>query len=131
MAKTLGDESKYQIGLTKIFFRAGMLSHLETLRTQRINELVTLVQKNVRRMIAYRDYQRLRKGTILAQSRWRGKLARREVEEMRRNAAATKIQTVARGWLARKHYANMREAVIKIQARMCPNCRASWAAPLC
>lgn len=116
LAKTLGDESKYQIGLTKIFFRAGMLSLLETLRTQRIAELVTLVQKNVRRHIAYKEYQRLRKATILLQTRWRGKMARRQVEDMRRSAAATKIQTAARGWLARRRYVAMQQAVVKIQA---------------
>jgi myosin-5 len=55
----LKEEDKYQIGLTKIFFRAGMLAVLEGLRTARLNQLVTVVQKNVRRWI---DLRRFREG---------------------------------------------------------------------
>jgi len=117
LAKTLKEEDKYQIGLTKIFFRAGMLALLESLRTQRLNELVTLVQKNVRRRVAYKQYQDLRKKTIHIQAWWRGVLARKFVENLKRETAAIKIQRTARGWLARKKYIEMRQAVIKIQAR--------------
>ncbi len=56
LSATINDEDKYQLGLTKIFFRAGMLALLESLRTQRLNYLVTLVQKNVKRMFARRDF---------------------------------------------------------------------------
>ena len=116
LARTLNDEDKYQIGLTKIFFRAGMLAFLEALRTNRLNELVTLVQKNVRRRIAYKHYQDLRKKTIRIQAWWRGILAKRFVEDLRRQIAAIRIQRVARGWLARKEYKETRQAVIKIQS---------------
>ena len=39
---------KYQLGLTKIFFRAGMLAFLENLRTTRLNECAVMIQKNLR-----------------------------------------------------------------------------------
>ncbi|OCF76638.1 hypothetical protein I204_02336 [Kwoniella mangroviensis CBS 8886] len=116
LQKTLKDEDKYQMGLTKIFFRAGMLAFLESVRTQRLNELVTLVQKNVRRRIAYKHYQTLRVSTIKIQSWYRGILARRFVEEKKKESAAIKIQKVARGYLARKRYTEIRNAVVKIQA---------------
>jgi len=116
LTKTLKEEDKYQIGLTKIFFRAGMLAVLESVRTQRLNELVTLVQKNVRRRIAYKHYQDMRKKTIRIQAWWRGIMARRQVEELKRQTAAVKIQRVARGWMARRKYIEMRQAVIKIQS---------------
>ncbi|WVR04411.1 hypothetical protein IAU60_001413 [Kwoniella sp. DSM 27419] len=116
LEKTLKDEDKYQMGLTKIFFRAGMLALLESLRSARLNELVTLIQKNIRRRIAYKEYQTLRKSTIRIQAWWKGILARRLVEQKRRETAAIRIQRVARGWLARKHYKEARDAVIKIQS---------------
>ncbi|KAK8846733.1 hypothetical protein IAR55_005820 [Kwoniella newhampshirensis] len=116
LQKTLKDEDKYQMGLTKIFFRAGMLAFLESLRTARLNELVTLVQKNIRRRIAYKQYQATRKSTIKIQSWWRGILARRYVEEKKRETAATKIQSIARGFLARRNLTQAREAVVKIQS---------------
>ena len=119
LSKTLKEEDKYQIGLTKIFFRAGMLALLESLRTHRLNELVTLVQKNVRRRIAYKQYQDLRRSTIRIQAWWKGILARRYVENLRRETAAIRIQRVARGWLARKQYIELHRAIVKIQAREC------------
>lgn len=94
-----------------------MLAFLESLRTQRFNELVTLVQKNVRRRIAYKQYQDLRNKTIRIQAWWRGILARKLVDELKRENAAVRIQRIARGWLARKKYTELRQAVIKIQAR--------------
>ena len=116
LAKTIKEEDRYQIGLTKIFFRAGMLAHLEALRTQRLNELVTLVQKNVRRYLEYKKYKDLRGKTIKVQTWWRGILAVRYTQELRRQAAAVRIQRVARGWLARKKYTDLRQAVIRIQS---------------
>lgn len=116
LEQTLKEGDTYQIGLTKIFFRAGMLALLESLRTNRINHLVTLVQKNVRRHIEYKRYQTLRRATIKIQAWWRGVLARKEYERLRKEAAAIKIQSVARGWLARREYVRTREAVIKIQS---------------
>lgn len=116
LQRTLKDENKYQIGLSKIFFRAGMVALLESLRTARLNALVTLVQKNVRRRIAYKHYQDLRRRTITIQAWWRGIQARRLVEQMRRDAAATLLQRAARGVLQRRAYANTRQAVVTIQA---------------
>jgi myosin-5 len=51
LQKTINDPDKYQNGLTKIFFRAAMLAALESLRSDRLNALVTIVQKNMRRCI--------------------------------------------------------------------------------
>lgn len=116
LASTLKEQDKYQIGLTKIFFRAGMLAFLEALRTARLNQLVTVVQKNVRRWIEMRHYRNLRRRTIQIQCWWRCILAKKQVEEMRRQRAAIMIQRVARGWLARRKYQDLRSAVIKIQA---------------
>ena len=116
LKKTLKEQDKYQIGLTKIFFRAGMLAVLEGLRTARLNQLVTVVQKNVRRWIDLRRFRDLKAKTINIQCWWRVVLAKRLAEDMRRERAALRIQTVARGWLARKEYARTRAAVIKIQS---------------
>lgn len=116
LKQTLKEQDKYQIGLTKIFFRAGMLAVLEGLRSARLNQLVTIVQKNVRRWIEYRKYQNLRSNTIKIQCWWRVVQAKQLAGEMRREKAAVRIQTVARGWLARKQYQTLRAAVIRIQS---------------
>ena len=113
---TIQEEDKYQAGLTKIFFRAGMLAYLERLRTDRLNALVTLMQKNALRFLHQTRYQRLRRATIGTQCMWRRTLARREAERRRKEAAATGIQKVVRGYLQRKQYVRTQKAVVTLQA---------------
>lgn len=93
-----------------------MVALLESLRTARLNALVTLVQKNVRRRIAYKQYQDLRKRTIVIQSWWRGILGRRLAEETKREAAAVLLQSAARALLQRRSYIKTRHAVVAIQS---------------
>jgi myosin-5 len=114
--KTIADIDMYQNGLTKIFFRAGMLAALESLRSDRLNAMVTVVQKNMRRRMAMKKYQELRRATIKIQTWWRGILARRLVESIRREASAKRLQTAARAFMQRKHFLDVRRGVVLIQS---------------
>jgi myosin V len=116
LSATINDQDKYQLGLTKIFFRAGSLALLESLRTQRLNYLVTLVQKNVKRMLARRDYVRMKTAAIKLQSWWRGEMGRRMVAELRRQKAAVLIQKIIRGYMERQRFLALRASVTKAQA---------------
>ena len=115
--KTINDHDKYQSGKTKIFFRAGMLAALESLRSNRLNALVTIVQKNMRRRIAVKKYQDLRKATIRIQTWWRGILARRLVDFVRRTVTAQRLQNVCRRYVQRKIFLDARHSVILVQSR--------------
>lgn len=117
LAKTIADPDMYQNGLTKIFFRAGMLAALESFRSDRLNAMVTVVQKNVRRRLAVKRYKNLRAATIKIQTWWRGVLARRLVEGVRREAAAVRLQKAIRGFLQRKRFLDIRHGVILFQSR--------------
>ncbi|RDX45496.1 hypothetical protein OH76DRAFT_1408073 [Lentinus brumalis] len=117
LEKTINDPDKYQPGLTKIFFRAGMLAALESLRSNRLNQLVTIVQKNMRRKMAVKKYQELRHATIRIQTWWRGLLARKLVDKVRRNVAATRLQRGIRRYLQRKRFLTIRASVVAVQSR--------------
>jgi myosin V len=117
LEKTINDPDKYQNGLTKIFFRAGMLAVLESLRANRLNALVTVVQKNMRRRMAVKKYRTLRAATIRVQTWWRGILARRFVENVRREAAAIRLQTGIRTYLQRKRFLGTSGAMKLFQSR--------------
>jgi myosin-5 len=114
---SIKDKSKYQLGLTKIFFRAGVLGGFEQYRSTRLNALATLIQKNFQRFMAVKRYQNLRRTTIGIQSIWRAKLAKRLMEEMRRDAAAILIQRNARGYLERLRYKRTTLAIVAVQSR--------------
>lgn len=117
LERTINDPEKYQPGLTKIFFRAGMLAALEALRSGRLNALVTIVQKNMRRRMAMKKYKELRAATIKIQTWWRGILARRLVERIRREVAATRLQTAIRSHAQRRKFLDIRHSVIRLQSR--------------
>ena len=115
--RTIADPNMYQNGLTKIFFRAGMLAALESLRSDRLNAMVTVVQKNMRRRMAVKKYQELRRATIRIQTWWRGILAKRLVESIRREVSAIRLQTGIRRFILRKHFLDTRRTVVLFQSR--------------
>ena len=109
---------KYQLGLTKIFFRAGMLAFLENLRTNRLNECAVLIQKNLRAKYYRRKFLRARQSIILLQSAARAYHGRKTAQELRTVKAATTIQRVWRGTKQRKAFLRIRSEVIMAQAAM-------------
>ena len=95
---------KYQLGKTKIFFRAGQVAYLEKLRSSRLRACGVMIQKHVRAWIAHKRYQRVRKSVMLAQRFGRGFLARKLARRLKEDKAATKLQAAARGFLQRRRY---------------------------
>ncbi|CAK5279555.1 unnamed protein product [Mycena citricolor] len=118
LEKVIPDKDKYQSGLTKIFFRAGMLASLEALRSDRLNAMVTVVQKNMRRRMAVKKYQQLRQSTIKIQTWWRGVLAKKLVSFIRREVSAKRLQTLCRRFVQRKKFLDVKVSVTLLQSRI-------------
>ncbi|KAH6622009.1 P-loop containing nucleoside triphosphate hydrolase protein [Boeremia exigua] len=107
---------KYQMGLTKIFFRAGMLAFLENLRTARLYDAAVMIQKNLRAKYYRRIYLEMRTAIVSVQSLARGYMTRERAEEARQVKAATTIQRVWRGSKDRKRFHIVRKSVILFEA---------------
>ncbi|KXL51019.1 hypothetical protein M433DRAFT_7133 [Acidomyces richmondensis BFW] len=121
LRKALGEgkkdgTDKYQLGLTKIFFRAGMLAFLENLRTDRLNEAAIMIQKNLRAKYYRRRYLETLEAIKTFQAYTRGYMARRQAQEARRQKSATTIQRVWRGQKERKRYIQFRDDLILFEA---------------
>jgi myosin-5 len=121
LRKALGDisqqkQDKYQLGLTKIFFRAGMLAFLENLRTSRLNECAIMIQKNLKCKYYRHRYLEARESILTTQSVIRGFLARQRADEIRQIKAATTIQRVWRGQKQRKAYNEIRGNIILFES---------------
>ncbi|KAL9587715.1 MAG: hypothetical protein Q9212_000006 [Teloschistes hypoglaucus] len=110
-----GGIDKYQLGLTKIFFRAGMLAFLENLRSTRLKDCAIMIQKNLRCNYYRRKYLEARGSILLLQALVRGSAARKRAEEVRHVRAATVIQKVWRGQRERKQYNSIRNNIILLQ----------------
>lgn len=117
LAPPKGDGTdKYQLGLTKIFFRAGMLAFLENKRNARLNEAAIMIQKNLRCRYYRRKYLEARDSIIEFQSLARAFIARLHAEEVRQIKAATTIQCAWRGSKERKRYQRIRRNIIIFQS---------------
>lgn len=94
-----------------------MLAALESLRSDRLNALVTLIQKNWRRRMAVKNYKKMRTAAITIQTWWRGVLARRFVESVRREVYAIRLQTAFRRFVQRRKFLVIRQAIVLLQSR--------------
>ncbi|GAA5810824.1 hypothetical protein MFLAVUS_004251 [Mucor flavus] len=110
------DTDKYQVGLTKIFFRAGQLAYMEKLRSDRLSQCAILIQKNIRRYLARVRYVRVQKMALMLQAVARQKTAKRQMELLRRERAAIVIQKNWRRYIARQKYLKTRAFIIQTQA---------------
>ncbi|KAI1765564.1 putative myosin MYO2 [Hypoxylon sp. FL1150] len=106
----------YQLGNTKIFFRAGMLAHLENLRQSRMSEAAIMIQKNLKAKYYRRKYLEAREAIVSIQSLARAYATRVKAQELRTVRAATTIQRVWKGQKQRKQFLQIRSSVILVQA---------------
>ncbi|UPK94960.1 hypothetical protein LCI18_005895 [Fusarium solani-melongenae] len=107
---------KYQLGLTKIFFRAGMLAFLENLRTNRLNDCAIMIQKNLRAKYYRRRYLEAREAVIRTQSAIRAWKARKQAMELRTIKAAITIQRVWRGQKQRRTFLRIRKDMVLFES---------------
>jgi len=110
------ERGQYQFGLTKIFFRAGMLATMENLRTKRLNEAAVMIQKNLLSRYHRRRYLEARTSILQCQAIFRGFMARRLAGNMRCEKAATTIQRVWRGQKEARKYNIIRDTIVQFQA---------------
>jgi myosin-5 len=85
IAKTnITKEGMFEVGKTKIFFRAGQLAYLEKLRIKTFEKHLILIQKNTRRHLCQKLFMRKRKAVIKIQSILRMFQACKVADELRR-----------------------------------------------
>ncbi|ETS76711.1 hypothetical protein PFICI_12098 [Pestalotiopsis fici W106-1] len=121
LSKALGEstgqgQDKYQLGLTKIFFRAGMLAFMENLRTERLNSAAIMIQKNLKAKYYRARYLEARTAILEFQSLARAFMIRRKAEEWRTIKAATTIQKHWRGYKQRRAFLKIRADLILAQS---------------
>lgn len=116
LTSTIKDEDKFQIGLTKIFLRAGMLAYLESRRLDRLNTLATIIQKNFKRTLQRRRYLKQREAAIKIQTWWRGIAARKLVLSIKKDVAVRRLQNAARMFIQRSRFLAVHNAITKLQA---------------
>lgn len=108
-------ETMWQIGHTKIFFRAGVLGAMEDL-WRRTRDATILIQAQMRMHVARTKFLRMRDAVTTIAANRRGQLQRRVFKvEMSEHRAAVIAQAAARRWLARHQAKRKLKAIVTIQ----------------
>ncbi|KAK4741814.1 hypothetical protein SAY87_025402 [Trapa incisa] len=108
----------FQMGETKIFLRAGKMAELDSQLTEVLSHSAKIIQQEVRRYLTRKQYNILRKISILVQSRWRGKLACKLLGNMRKAKAATLIEKHSRSYIVKSTYDRVKLSAITMQTAL-------------
>lgn len=109
------DKKKYQLGNTKIFFKAGLLAHFEKLRADKLYKAAVMIQKNIRRHNCRKQYLEIRQSIVLFQAVCRGKNERARLRRVAEAEAATLLQTLIRSYLIKNQVKNALRSIVSIQ----------------
>lgn len=93
-------EIEWQIGKTKVFLRSRVYEPLEDARNQIINTNALIIQKNWKRYITEKKYQKQRNSVLKIQHAYKGWKLR--IDFLRKRRAAIVIQSHLRGVFARE-----------------------------
>ncbi|BAO40767.1 myosin-2 [Kluyveromyces marxianus] len=116
LKRTMDDVSKYQTGNTKIFFKAGMLAHLEKLRSDKLYVSSVLIQKKIKGVHYRRRYLETVSAIRSLQSASRGLLIRQSVDHEFKTNCSLLIQSTYRGISVRKNVSSTILGIIRIQS---------------
>ncbi|CDO95324.1 unnamed protein product [Kluyveromyces dobzhanskii CBS 2104] len=113
---TMDDTAKYQAGNTKIFFKAGMLAHLEKLRTDKLFVSSVLIQKKIKGLLHRKKYLNTVDAIINLQAHVIGTVVRLRIENDFKTNAALLIQSELRGVTVRNATSFIISTITKIQS---------------
>eukprot|EP00931_Biecheleriopsis_adriatica_P027585 TRINITY_DN16578_c0_g1_i1.p1 TRINITY_DN16578_c0_g1~~TRINITY_DN16578_c0_g1_i1.p1 ORF type:complete len:1345 (-),score=252.95 TRINITY_DN16578_c0_g1_i1:21-4055(-) len=152
--RLVGDDRKYQVGRTRVYFKSGVLESLEERRALLMQAAAVELGRMVRGRQIQRRFQRMRgiarrfqavwrmhvarvayiralRVVVICQGLRRAVLAKRRMLLLRRERSATKLQACWRRHTATKDFIRARRAAVCIQsvARRCL-CRRHYLASL-
>ncbi len=111
-----------QVGKTRVFLKAGHLAALESARTMRITKAVVSIQ-SAWRGVSARQYAATRVVAVVrVQTVVRGWLARCELQRLRRERAALRVQCAWRMWSCRRVLLHHRRCVVVLGG----GCSGGW-----
>ncbi|XP_021724818.1 myosin-6-like isoform X2 [Chenopodium quinoa] len=108
----------YQIGISKVFLRAGQMAELDALRNEVLGQSATKIQKQIRTYFFHRWFKQMRLSAIHIQTFCRGQVARSVFDHKKKEAACLRIQKELRRHLARKSYLELYSSAMTIERGM-------------
>ncbi|EGC33935.1 hypothetical protein DICPUDRAFT_98394 [Dictyostelium purpureum] len=116
MEKLKIDKNNVQFGVTKLFFRSGVIANLELLRSQTMINSAILIQKIWRGFVQRSLYQSVLQSTIFFQSIIRMFYAKQEYESLLEEDAAIHLQSLLRASIYEKEFSEVINSTVHIQS---------------
>lgn len=104
----------YQMGRTKAFFKAGVLSQLEIIKTDKVRDSATIIQKYLRGGAARMRFKALRSSAVKIQSLFRGHICRVECDN--KKSSIILLQSAWRGAYTRYELQNSVSTLNELKA---------------
>ncbi|ETE65116.1 Myosin-6 [Ophiophagus hannah] len=109
------DHSQYRFGHTKVFFKAGLLGHLEEMRDERLAKILTLIQARARGKLMRTEFQKMverRDALLVIQWNIRAFMVVKNWPWMK---LFFKIKPLLKSAETEKEMANMKEEFLKLK----------------
>ncbi|KYO22511.1 myosin-15 isoform X2 [Alligator mississippiensis] len=109
------DHNQYRFGHTKVFFKAGLLGHLEEMRDERLAKILTLIQARARGKLMRAEFQKMverRDALLVIQWNIRAFMAVKNWPWMK---LFFKIKPLLKSAETEKEMANMKEEFLKLK----------------
>ncbi|XP_068124560.1 myosin-15 [Hyperolius riggenbachi] len=109
------DHTQYRFGHTKVFFKAGLLGHLEEMRDERLAKILTLIQSRVRGKLMRIEFQKIlerRDALLVIQWNIRAFMSVKNWPWMK---LFFKIKPLLKSAETEKEMANMKEEYLKLK----------------
>ncbi|XP_062096264.1 myosin-12-like [Humulus lupulus] len=90
------------------------MAELDARRSEILANAARRIQRQIRTYLTRKEFISLKRATINMQKYWRAQLARKQYEQMRREAASIRIQKHQRTHMARKFYTKLQASAIVI-----------------
>lgn len=116
MDQTIKDNHSFQIGKTKVFFKAGILGNIEKMKSDKHKKSAIIIQKYLRGYPARKQFKEARTSTIELQSLIRGYLIRNKIQKEKENNGAILIQSLIRGYIARTRFSSAVTLLTELQS---------------
>lgn len=112
--KVLGTNADYQLGKTKVFLKDKHDLVLEQEYYRILKDKAVIIQKNVRRWLVRKDFEKQRQAAVTIQTAWRGYDQRKRYKQI--ITGFSRLQAVLRSRQLVSHYQSLRKTIIQFQA---------------
>ncbi|KAJ1743410.1 Myosin type-2 heavy chain 1 [Coemansia sp. RSA 989] len=116
LSTCLPDQAQYQIGLTKVFFRAGQWAVMEKKRSFLFENSAVVIQRYCRGALVRRSFRTMQQAALSVQRWYRQVLLRRRLQHLQKVRAARIIERHYMQMRRRRERAQQEQWAVKIQA---------------